>query len=77
MTDNVITFRSHYERAQDAQAAAALPDRSAWVEAHAGSGKTKVLIDRASSFAARMAARVPRPIPSSALPIPRLQPTRC
>mgnify|MGYP003707776227 FL=1 len=53
MTDNVITFRSHYERAQDAQAAAALPDRSAWVEAHAGSGKTKVLIDRVARLLLR------------------------
>ena len=53
MSDNVLAFRSHYERAQDAQAAAALPDRSAWVEAHAGSGKTKVLIDRVARLLLR------------------------
>lgn len=35
-----------YARAQEGQAAAALPESSAWVEANAGSGKTKVLIDR-------------------------------
>ncbi|GAB5458132.1 MAG: double-strand break repair helicase AddA [Henriciella sp.] len=35
-----------YAHAQSAQAAAADPLRSAWVEANAGSGKTKVLIDR-------------------------------
>ena len=36
-----------------AQAEAALPDRSAWVEAHAGSGKTKVLIDRVARLLLR------------------------
>lgn len=35
-----------FEKAKDAQANAADPARSAWVEANAGSGKTKVLIDR-------------------------------
>lgn len=35
-----------YEAASRGQADAALPDSSAWVEANAGSGKTKVLIDR-------------------------------
>lgn len=51
-----MTDASHaeaYQRAQDAQAAAALPDRSAWVEAHAGSGKTKVLIDRVARLLLR------------------------
>jgi ATP-dependent helicase/nuclease subunit A len=42
-----------YARAQKAQADAALPDRSAWVEAHAGSGKTKVLIDRVARLLLR------------------------
>jgi ATP-dependent helicase/nuclease subunit A len=35
-----------YKAAADGQADAALPGASAWVEANAGSGKTKVLIDR-------------------------------
>lgn len=35
-----------YERAAAGQAEAALPGASAWVAANAGSGKTKVLIDR-------------------------------
>ncbi len=35
-----------YEAAAKGQADAALPDHSVWVEANAGSGKTKVLIDR-------------------------------
>ena len=35
-----------YDDAQRGQAEAARPDASAWVEANAGSGKTKVLIDR-------------------------------
>jgi ATP-dependent helicase/nuclease subunit A len=35
-----------YAAASEGQRRAALPDRSAWVEANAGSGKTKVLIDR-------------------------------
>lgn len=47
------THAEAYQRAQDAQAAAALPDRSAWVEAHAGSGKTKVLIDRVARLLLR------------------------
>ncbi|MEM5515577.1 double-strand break repair helicase AddA [Henriciella sp. AS95] len=41
------------ELATRAQAEAALPDRSAWVEAHAGSGKTKVLIDRVARLLLR------------------------
>ncbi len=35
-----------YEAATNAQASAANPEQSAWVAANAGSGKTKVLIDR-------------------------------
>ncbi|RYD91734.1 MAG: hypothetical protein EOP61_27025, partial [Sphingomonadales bacterium] len=35
-----------YHAASEGQRKAALPDHSAWVEANAGSGKTKVLIDR-------------------------------
>lgn len=35
-----------YEKTVAGQRAAAAPDRSAWVSANAGSGKTKVLIDR-------------------------------
>ncbi len=37
---------SEYAAASEGQRKAALPDHSAWVEANAGSGKTKVLIDR-------------------------------
>ncbi|WP_158085705.1 double-strand break repair helicase AddA [Henriciella aquimarina] len=44
---------SAYDLAQQAQADAARPDRSAWVEAHAGSGKTKVLIDRVARLLLR------------------------
>lgn len=42
-----------YEKAQRGQALAALPDHSAWVEANAGSGKTKVLIDRVARLLLR------------------------
>ncbi|WP_300377271.1 double-strand break repair helicase AddA [Henriciella sp.] len=42
-----------FARALAAQALAARPDRSAWVEAHAGSGKTKVLIDRVARLLLR------------------------
>ncbi|MEQ8558261.1 MAG: double-strand break repair helicase AddA [Henriciella sp.] len=49
MTDPDTAF----QRAIDAQALAAQPERSAWVEAHAGSGKTKVLIDRVARLLLR------------------------
>ena len=42
-----------YKKAQQGQALAALPDHSAWVEANAGSGKTKVLIDRVARLLLR------------------------
>ena len=44
MTANVSW--PEYAAASEGQRQAALPDHSAWVEANAGSGKTKVLIDR-------------------------------
>lgn len=47
MTDAVTSPESAaFEQAKRAQAQAAEPGLSAWVEANAGSGKTKVLIDR-------------------------------
>ena len=47
MTDAVYSPDSEaFEQAKRAQASAANPALSAWVEANAGSGKTKVLIDR-------------------------------
>ena len=51
MTD--ITASAAIDLATQAQAEAAVPDRSAWVEAHAGSGKTKVLIDRVARLLLR------------------------
>jgi ATP-dependent helicase/nuclease subunit A len=42
-----------YAAAARGQAQAALPDHSAWVEANAGSGKTKVLIDRVARLLLR------------------------
>ncbi|WP_158588436.1 double-strand break repair helicase AddA [Henriciella mobilis] len=50
MTDQAETA---FASAIRAQALAARPDRSAWVEAHAGSGKTKVLIDRVARLLLR------------------------
>ena len=50
MTDRAETA---FASAIRAQALAARPDRSAWVEAHAGSGKTKVLIDRVARLLLR------------------------
>ena len=51
MTDH--SAAAAIDLATQAQAQAALPDRSAWVEAHAGSGKTKVLIDRVARLLLR------------------------
>ena len=45
-----------YEAASRGQADAARPEASAWVEANAGSGKTKVLIDRVARLLLRGAA---------------------
>jgi ATP-dependent helicase/nuclease subunit A len=45
-----------YAAASEGQAQAALPNASAWVEANAGSGKTKVLIDRVARLLLRRAA---------------------
>ena len=42
-----------YAAATSGQADAALPESSAWVEANAGSGKTKVLIDRVARLLLR------------------------
>ncbi|MDP3737270.1 MAG: double-strand break repair helicase AddA [Hyphomonadaceae bacterium] len=44
-----------YEAASRGQADAARPEASAWVEANAGSGKTKVLIDRVARLLLRRA----------------------
>ena len=66
MTDTDTLDRS-YVRAQQAQADAALPDRSAWVEAHAGSGKTKVLIDRVARLLLRRDGGRPGAAPDTIL----------
>src|ERR1700754_2473760 len=44
-----------YKAATEGQADAARPEASAWVEANAGSGKTKVLIDRVARLLLRHA----------------------
>ena len=66
MTDTDTLDRS-YVRAQQAQADAALPHRSAWVEAHAGSGKTKVLIDRVARLLLRRDGGRPGAAPDTIL----------
>ena len=48
------------EAAKQAQAEAANPAQSAWVEANAGSGKTKVLIDRVARLLLRRPDGRPR-----------------
>ena len=57
MTDPVACPDSHaYTLASRAQAIAAHPGHSAWVSANAGSGKTKVLIDRVARLLLKGAA---------------------
>ena len=57
-----------FEAAKQAQAAAADPVQSAWVEANAGSGKTKVLIDRVARLLLRRPADgAPGALPDSIL----------
>lgn len=56
-----------FDRARQAQAAAANPDLSAWVEANAGSGKTKVLIDRVARLLLRRPDGRPGASPDSIL----------
>jgi ATP-dependent helicase/nuclease subunit A len=66
-----------YAAASEGQRLAALPDHSAWVEANAGSGKTKVLIDRvapknASNPAPFFASPTPAAASECSPPVPRL-----
>ncbi|MEM9376721.1 MAG: double-strand break repair helicase AddA [Pseudomonadota bacterium] len=56
-----------FAAAKDAQARAADPIQSAWVEANAGSGKTKVLIDRVARLLLRRPDRRPGAKPDSIL----------
>ncbi len=56
-----------FEAAKRAQAEAANPAQSAWVEANAGSGKTKVLIDRVARLLLRRPDGRPGALPDSIL----------
>jgi ATP-dependent helicase/nuclease subunit A len=53
MTASLDSPWPEYAAASEGQRSAALPDHSAWVEANAGSGKTKVLIDRVARLLLR------------------------
>lgn len=56
-----------FEAAKQAQADAANPAQSAWVEANAGSGKTKVLIDRVARLLLRRPDGRPGALPDTIL----------
>ena len=56
-----------FEAAKKAQSDAARPTQSAWVEANAGSGKTKVLIDRVARLLLRQPDGRPGAAPDSIL----------
>ncbi|MEL6413323.1 MAG: double-strand break repair helicase AddA [Pseudomonadota bacterium] len=56
-----------FEAAKQAQADAANPAQSVWVEANAGSGKTKVLIDRVARLLLRRPDGRPGALPDSIL----------
>jgi len=68
MTDAVVSpDNAAFEQAKQAQAQAAHPALSAWVEANAGSGKTKVLIDRVARLLLQRADGRPGAPPDSIL----------
>ncbi len=68
MTEIVVSPESAaFDAAKQAQASAADPTQSAWVEANAGSGKTKVLIDRVARLLLRRPDGRPGALPDSIL----------